>query len=118
MILNLTQHDATPEQLEAGVVEPDSETKAKIRGLLTFDDLPSKEEIDKRAFILANIADGYASVMIGGAPYLMGALENALRDNRIVPLYAFSERVSVDQVQEDGTVKKVAIFKHKGFVEV
>lgn len=35
-ILNLTQHVATAPQLAAGVVEPDAETKGRIRELLTF----------------------------------------------------------------------------------
>ena len=30
-------------------------------------------------------------------------------------LYAYSERVSVDVPQDDGSIKKVSQFKHKGF---
>ena len=35
----------------------------------------------------------------------------------IRPVYAFTARDSVDAEQADGSVKKVAVFKHLGFVE-
>jgi len=50
--------------------------------------------------------------MIGGAPYLMGILEECLRDKGIKPLYSFSVRKSVERTLEDGSVVKEAIFKH------
>ena len=122
MILNLTQHPATPEQIEAGVVDlPDSVRPALI-GWLTFSQLPSREEIEDRAEALALLADsllpeeGNPAAMIGGAPYLMAALEAALRNQRIRPLYAFSRRESIEQVLPDGTVRKTSIFRHAGFI--
>lgn len=131
MILNLTQHTATQEQKAQLVVEPRM-TKEEIRKLLTFEEIPSKEEIESRATKLAEIAASEAShyagdtdnriwitrVMIGGAPYLMGALEKALRECGFTPVYAFSKRESIDQPQPDGSVKKIAVFRHIGFVEV
>ena len=122
MILNLTQHPATTEQIEAGVVDlPDSVRPALI-GWLTFSQLPSREEIEDRAEALALLADsllpeeGNPAAMIGGAPYLMAALEAALRNQRIRPLYAFSRRESAEQVLPDGTVRKTSIFRHAGFI--
>ena len=122
MILNLTQHPATTEQIEAGVVDlPDSVRPALI-GWLTFSQLPSREEIEDRAEALALLADsllpeeGDPAAMIGGAPYLMAPLEAALRNQRIRPLYAFSVRESVEQVLPDGTVRKTSIFRHAGFI--
>ena len=122
MILNLTQHPATTEQIEAGVVDlPDSVRPALI-GWLTFSQLPSREEIEDRAEALALLADsllpeeGNPAAMIGGAPYLMAALEAALRNQRIRPLYAFSVRESAEQVLPDGTVRKTSIFRHAGFI--
>ena len=56
--------------------------------------------------------------MIGGAPYLMGALEVALKKVGIQPVYSFSERVSKEVVLEDGTTQKTSVFCHKGFIEV
>jgi hypothetical protein len=56
-------------------------------------------------------------VMIGGAPWFMSALEKALVANGFKPVYAFSERVSVDHHLPDGSVKKVNEFRHVGFIE-
>ena len=131
MILNLTQHNATPEQKAQLVVEPRM-TKEKIKKLLTFEEIPSKEEIEARAEKLAEIAVSEAShyagetdnevwitrVLLGGAPFFMGALEKAIRECGFTPVYAFSKRESVDQPQPDGSVKKIAVFRHIGFVEV
>lgn len=130
MILNLTQHVTTDEQKAQLVVEPRM-TKEKIRKLLTFEEIPSKEEIEARASELAEIAVSEANhyagetdriwitrVMIGGAPFLMGALEKALRECGFTPVYAFSKRESEEIPQPDGSVRKIAVFRHIGFVEV
>ena len=116
-ILNLTQHLATNEQVAAGVYEP--EHKDKVRELLTFNELPSKEEIKERARLLTGIAisEGVDKAMIGGAPYLMGALELELKSYNIKPLYSFTKR-EVVEVQKGDEVIKQSIFKHIGFVEV
>lgn len=118
VILNLTQHAASPEQVEAGVVEP--EEKARVQELLTFASLPSLAEIYERAEALAEVASrhGATQVMIGGAPYLMAPLEWGLLKRGILPLYSFTERVSEEQVQPDGTTRKVSTFRHVGFVRV
>lgn len=121
-IINLTQHWATPEQTAAGVIEPAN--KKSIQALLTFEELPSAEDMERRANLLAlmvtnmELGGGSRSVMIGGAPYFMGALERALKAEGHRPMYAFSRRESEDQVQEDGSIRKVAVFRHLGFVEV
>jgi len=91
-ILNLTQHMITREQENKGVFEPELEDKNKIKELLTFNDIPSKQEINKRAKELTKIAKKYddvKKVMIGGALFLMSFLERELKNNNIVPLYAF-----------------------------
>ena len=117
-ILNLTQHIATTEQVKAGVFEP--KTKEYIQKLLTFDELPSKQEIRKRAKQLASYTKltfkgERGKAMIGGAPFLMSELEYWLRKNKIEPVYAFSKRVSVEK-EVNGEVVKTNIFKHIGFV--
>ena len=124
MLLNLTQHPATPEQREAGVSDLPDELRKQLVGLLTFSQLPSREEIEDRAEAIALLADsllpeeGNPAAMIGGAPYLMAPLEVALRNQRIRPLYAFSVRESVEQTLPDGTIRKTSIFRHAGFIEV
>ena len=124
MIINLTQHPATAEQITAGVLDLPPARRASICQLLTFDALPTYDEIEETANSIALIADSFLpeegphQAMIGGAPWLMAPLEIALRNQIITPIYAFSKRVSEEQLQPDGTVLKVARFKHEGFVEV
>ena len=122
LIINLTQHKATDEQADSGVF--DITTCSDIlREALTFDSLPSQEEIRLRANTIADLAtvckssDGEPAshAMIGGAPYLMAPLESALRAKGIVPLYAFSVRESVEKVIDGATVK-TNVFRHAGFV--
>lgn len=59
-----------------------------------------------------------AKAMIGGAPYLMAPLERELMRRGVAPVYALSDRVSEEQAQPDGTVRKVNVFKHVGFLAV
>lgn len=121
-VLNLTQHNATPDQMQAGVVEP--EGKAEIRELLTFEELPTDRHVWERACTLARLARveceklGAKKVMIGGAPFLMAYLQRALNLHGLDAVFAFSKRVTVEEPQPDGTVKKTQIFKHEGFVEL
>jgi hypothetical protein len=133
-ILNLTQHPATPDQVAAGVLDPNPERAARIRDLLTFEALPTEQEIHLRAHQLYQEFDIWSAVdldedcsgspetwpvpMIGGAPYLMGALELAFAAEGTGVLYAFSRRESVETVGEDGTTRKTAVFRHLGFVEM
>ena len=118
-ILNLTQHPASPEQVDAGVINPTPEIKAKIVRLITFNSLPNLDEINARANAVAAMVNGmpekFGRAMIGGAPFFMGALETALKKIGIVPVYAFSQRIVEESA--GGSEKKV-IFKHEGFVEV
>lgn len=121
-ILNLTQHVATSDQIEAGVVEPEAEMKKEIQRLLTFDELPSRLELLKRADDLTALASqcgaGCAMVMIGGAPFFMPSLEKALFYDNIRPCYSFSKREVTETTSADGKITKTAIFKHVGWVEV
>ena len=130
MILNLTQHAATAEQIAADVADLTQGDAEYIRAALTAESLEDLSEDAKlgtpedRAAIIADrareIADqtGATHAMIGGAPWLMSALERALAERGIKHLYAFSRRVVIETAQPDGTVKKTALFKHEGFVEL
>lgn len=118
-ILNLTQHKANAAQKLEGVFDPAN--KAMIEELLTFTTIPSKNTLHRRAKALANVVSQFENykgrVMIGGAPYLMPYLEDALIDIGCTPVYAFSIRDSVEEVLPDGTTIKKAVFVHLGFVE-
>lgn len=124
-IINLTQHVATQDQINVGVVEPAPEDKKIIQELLTFEEFPYVEELERRAYTLATLVTNmgasnasHHTVMIGGAPFFMGRLEAALKAQGHHPVYAFSRRNSVDQTQPDGSVRKITTFQHLGFVEV
>ena len=47
----------------------------------------------------------------------MAQLERRLRKVGIIPLYSFTERVSVEETLPDGSVKKSSVFKHAGWVD-
>jgi len=113
--INLTRHESTPEQ---GCIPRSKEQSKQIQDLLTFEKVPGLEEVVRRARALADIGlqAGASEAMIGGAPYLMEALPPILRMNGITPVYAFSRRESVEEVQEDGSVVKRTVFRHLGFV--
>lgn len=141
MILNLTQHTATVEQLTAGVCDLPVDLRPVVGKLLTFEDIPSKEDICKRAHTLAMISRAWFAgmdpmsvflddfvgfpplgeggdyrVMVGGALWLMRPLSEELIALGLTPVFAFSVRESVDTMQADGSVRKSQIFRHRGFV--
>lgn len=127
-ILNLTQHSATQDQIESGVIELSAEQKAFVQTTLTFNSVPTKADLEARAEELTSFAaqvrngleldEVEVHAMIGGAPYFMPFVEKALKGYGITPVYAFSEHQSVDEVQPDGSVVKRAVFKHAGWVTV
>lgn len=125
IILNATQHVATPEQMEAGLINPAPELAQDIRALLTFEAMPSPQDIYAAATQLSGLVASWAGsleskptkVMIGGAPWFMSPLETALRKVGMQPVYAFSRRESVEITEPDGSVVKAMVFRHQGFIE-
>jgi len=117
-IINLTQHNATPDQVTDGVFDPHPNVKHEIRNLLTFDSPPNPSELRARAQELAAIAAGHnvSAAMIGGAPFFMSALERALLAVGITPVYAFSKREVIEEQGPDGQVVKRSVFKHVALV--
>ncbi len=130
MILNLTQHPASPEQVKAGVFDLPEGHREQLQRLLTFDELPTQGELVERAMSIVDLIDyadwhpvdpdgespHFTSAMIGGAPFFMPVLANELAGADIQALYAFSRRESVEEPLPDGTVRKTAVFRHLGFV--
>ena len=88
MILNCTQHTATPEQQQDGVTK---HCPRAISALLDFRSLPSRSTLEARAIKIAQLAacHGTTHAMIGGAPYFMAYLEQALKNQGVTPLYSF-----------------------------
>ena len=122
IIWNATQHSATPEQKEQGVTDLPEELRTQLADALTFEEIPTSEDLRVRSIqIVGMIMTAGAKfgdkVMIGGAPFFMEELSHSLREVNMTPVFAFSKRESAEQTMPDGTVRKVAIFRHLGFVE-
>ena len=123
-MLNITQHNATKGQVEDGVVEPSQEIKAQIQKLLTFDRtvIAEPEQIWNKAKALVSLIQrnypGHKEVMIGGALYLMPALVRELKEHGYKVFFSYTDRVSEDVHNADGSVTKTLAFKHLGFVEL
>lgn len=121
-VINLTQHEPTPDQkaiIHNWVDLTDAE-KAYVKKNLTFRPQEvSKYAIMGRAAMLATLAKekGAKYAHIGGAPYLMAHLEDCLKQAGIVPLYSLTERVTEERVI-DGEVIKTSVFKCAGFYAV
>ena len=116
-IFNLTQHNPTPAQAVEGVQAPLEGAKE----LLNFETLPTQGDVLGRAAKLASLVASVGSqgdrVMVGGAPYLMGALVENLKELGFCPVFSFTERRSVEKTNPDGSVTKTAVFEHVGWVE-
>ncbi len=130
--MNLTQHAATADQIAAGVFDLPANMRTELQALLTFSELPDEQEILARAEQIAGMAAFHADdgplpdddeggfalhAMIGGALWLMAPLAAALREQGIEPVFAFSVRETEEQKQSDGSVRKVNVFRHAGFVQ-
>lgn len=113
-MINLTQHKSTPDQDCRDLSGSDLD---KLKELLTFEQLPTRAEIKRRAELITALAEeaGEKSAMIGGAPYLMPALELELLKAGITAYYAFTQRVVTERM-EGGQVIKTATFQHAGFI--
>ena len=114
-IYNLTQHNITAEQKSAGVVELNEICQGEVRAYLTFTAIPSKSVLQENARKLVASLLAYhpeaRQVLIGGAPFFMSALEQALKSNGVEAVYAFTQRT----VEEKDGIKK-SVFKHEGFI--
>ncbi|HIE85187.1 MAG TPA: hypothetical protein EYQ00_15720 [Dehalococcoidia bacterium] len=128
-ILNLTQHIATPAQVEAGVINVIPEHMGALKVFLTFEEMPTPYDsvsalsVSERVNALITLIRRKEyltidAVMIGGAPWLMAPLQNAIHEVSLNVVYAYSERVSNETMDPDtGIVHKTNVFEHVGFVE-
>jgi hypothetical protein len=100
------------------VVDLSVEKRSALTELLTVDVMPTRRELLERCASIAKLAssvEGARKAMVGGAPAMMRPLEDALFAYGIQAVFAFSKRESIDQPQPDGSVRKVAIFRHAGW---
>ena len=120
-LINLTQHTMTTEQVAELALHEidvlDVKVNETIQSFITFNWLPSEDELVTRAEGVAGLAEelGATHALIGGAGYFMPYLECALKQRGIRPLHAFTLRYVVENVH-NGQVVKTSVFRHKGFI--
>lgn len=121
-ILNLTQHNSTADQINAGIIDLPVDFKTALVAAITFPAIYNKTDLESAAGkvyelvrnIIPYLLDGFEGVMIGGMPSFMPVLENLLISKGIRVGYACTERKSVDKTLPDGSVQKTAVFVHAG----
>jgi hypothetical protein len=146
IILNLTQHNSTLEQKGEGVIDLPETYSNSLKKLLTFDELPSKKDIENRAEDIYKLVisftkdelspikeevksmlnengnlntDEFKKFNLG---FMLGGapwLMPTLTEklkNIGTPLFSFTKR-EVKEIQNGNEVKKISIFKHIGFIE-
>lgn len=123
-------HNPTTEQLESLKKEFSKVEFLKEINPELFDEIcnsPSDEdELDKLAVRLCDATVNKALIQPAGSPAFQFALGKEIKDRRggwyefpvprPIVVYAHSKRESIDEVLEDGTIKKVSIFKHEGWI--
>lgn len=114
-MLNVSNHKFTPEQVDdlkrnwevTEIIELPNELKTKWGNLTPTDYKDVCKEVISEAYKL----DEVPYMHIAGFP---AAVCEIVKEYPLC-LYAYSERLSQDIPQEDGTVKKISVFNHKGF---
>ena len=120
-VFNLTKHQMTQDQLEAGGVNVPAAQSAN--NLQDFMAVPSHEELESRANALMNLASAAGAelgdgVMIAGAMYFIPALVQAARNSWFTPTFSFTQRKAVEDKLPDGSVKLSYVFKHESWVHI
>lgn len=118
-------HAPTPTQLEqlGGKVTLLADISAGLQNMLTnsSDDV---KELEAVAHMLLDLCYSYNYTLVqpSGSLAFQFVLANMRQkhwpNGNIGVLYAHSERVSQDEPQADGSVKKVSVFKHVKFIEL
>ena len=121
MILNLTQHNATADQINVGINDLTVDFQTALKGLLTFPTQYTRADLEYRALQIHELVRDFCGtskevlegVMIGGMPSFMPVLESVLISKGIKVGYACTERKSVDK-EVDNKIIKTAVFVHAG----
>lgn len=119
-------HNPTTEQLESLKEEFSRVEFLKEIDPELFDEICNSPSdaigLGKLAEKLCKEMAGKAIAQPAGSPAFQCALGKEIESRRNLSLptptiiYAHSKRNSIEEVQEDGTIKKVSIFKHEGWI--
>jgi len=120
-VFNLTKHAMTPQQLAEGGIDVPAAQKAS--DLQDFTSMPTSNELKSRAFKLMDLAidaggevgDG---VMLAGAMYFIPYLVDAAKKTGFKPAFSFTQRVSKETKNKDGSVDMHYVFLHEGWIYV
>ena len=125
-IINLTQHPFSQDQLNefalAGITSDNIiDTNDTLKAIITFTGEIDVAVIQEKAnqlsqYIAQYVGNNPCLAMVGGAPFFQMAVNVTCLNHNVLPLAAYSERVSVESVQADSSIAKQNIFKHKGFI--
>lgn len=125
--LNLLAHDLTLEQVidlqeyDIMAVTPLSESGLSMEAQAFIRQTPKIEGDEEEIYQIMSIFSKYDYVLLpGGSPALMWTIarrwvDYAITGTRTKFLFAYSKRESMDTPQSDGSVKKMAVFRHQGF---
>ena len=86
MILNLTQHNATADQINVGINDLTVDFQTALKGLLTFPTQYTRDDLEYRSLQIHELVRDFCGtskevlegVMIGGMPSFMPVLESVL----------------------------------------
>ena len=126
IVINLTKHVHTPEQIADGSIEIAS-LRPFIDSAQDYDSLQSTWYAGAMAMVLAKEAHAAArailpetklSANIAGAAWLIIPLCAALRGYGISPVCSFSKRVCTESLDAEGKTTLTYTFQHEGWVEL
>ena len=102
--------DIDPEMMTKISDSPSTEEELEVlaQDFMRLTSLPFEVTVDKNITL----------VQPAGSPAFQLMLGRCMDQMQIQVMYAHSERVSVDESQPDGTVKKVSTFQHKGWIRL
>lgn len=111
-IINLSCWPATSELIAKGVFEPIH--KKAVLALLTFDVVPEDAYIlaVANALALTAVAQGATAALVDGPAFITSALEGALLNRNILPLYFYYQRTETpaEDPSEKCTVSQPVCF--------
>jgi len=118
ILINYTNHNLTEEQMEGF----DSVSTVPFPAIKPTDTVEDFKRYYQHDFIDRYMRDSYESdvytVLIAGEPsYVFYAVNRMLNIARpkVMPVSAITERISKEEIKDDGTVVKTSQFKHLGF---
>lgn len=117
-IMNLTGKRASDVQISDGLIDPPEEMRVEILSLLGFNEPPDADLMRSRASKLSDIPVRmrFRMALLDCPPYFVSALESALRQKGVLPVYSFEREVFVGDVLEDGALRSSIEKQHHKWV--